>query len=84
MEFNPLWQRQSPMVQESEFWFSQRRAESVETSNTNLSPRISVAWYPWSNGKTKVAATWGRYYDKIYLDIPLIELDPPSTELACL
>jgi hypothetical protein len=82
VDFEDVWLRQSPMVVESEFWSTQRRAESVQTSNTNVSPRVAISWDPWSNGKTKVAATWGRYHDKIYLDIPLIELDPASTELA--
>ncbi|MCH7780259.1 MAG: hypothetical protein IH848_05375, partial [Acidobacteria bacterium] len=39
------------------------------------------AWDPWSDGKTKVAVTAGRYYDKIFLAVPLIELEPPVAEL---
>lgn len=82
LPFNDVFQQQSPLAVESEFWWQTRRAESIETSNTNVSPRIAIAWDPWSNGKTKVAGTWGRYYDKIYLDVPLIELNPASADLA--
>jgi len=82
LPFNTVFQQQSPAAQESEFWAQTRRAESIDTSNTNVSPRISIAWDPWSNGKTKVAATWGRYHDKVFLNIPLIELDPASADLA--
>jgi len=82
LPFQEVYQQQSPAAVESEFWWHTRRAESIDTSNTNVSPRVSIAWDPWSDGKTKVAGTWGRYYDKIYLNIPLIELDPASAELA--
>jgi hypothetical protein len=82
LPFNTVFQQQSPAAQESEFWTQTRRAESIDTSNTNVSPRISIAWDPWSDGKTKVAATWGRYHDKVFLNIPLIELDPASADLA--
>jgi len=82
LRFDTVYTQQSPAAQESEFWHQTRRADSIDTSNTNVAPRISVAWDPWSNGKTKIAATWGRYYDKIYLNVPLIELDPASAELA--
>jgi len=66
---------------QSAFWRQHRRAESIAITNNNFSPRLSVAWDPWSDGKTKVAVTAGRYYDKIVLAIPLIELEPPVAEL---
>jgi len=80
--FLEVFQRQSTAAQESEFWAKTRRAESISTTNTNLAPRVSIAWDPWSNGKTKVAGTLGRYYDKLFLNIPLIELQPASADLA--
>lgn len=69
------------IAQQSAFWRQHRRAESIAITNNNFSPRLSVAWDPWSDGKTKVAVTAGRYYDKIVLAIPLIELEPPVAEL---
>ena len=41
--------------------------ESISVTNNNLAPRLSVSWDPWSDGRTKVFATWGRYYDKLFL-----------------
>jgi len=75
------WQKipLNPTASESSFWFTSREAESVEIVNNNISPRLAIAWDPWNNGKTKFAATAGRYYDKIFLAIPLIELEPAET-----
>ncbi len=69
----------NPVAVESSFWPRSRQAENINIINDNLSPRFAVAWDPWSNGKTKFAATWGRYYDKVFLAIPLIELEPSTT-----
>lgn len=44
-----------------------QRPEQILITNNNLAPRLSVSWDPWSNGKTKVFATWGRYFDKLFL-----------------
>ncbi len=41
--------------------------EGFRLTNDNLAPRVSVSWDPWSTGRTKVFATWGRYYDKLFL-----------------
>jgi len=75
------WQKLplNPTASESSFWSTAREAESVRIINNNLSPRLAIAWDPWNNGKTKFAGTWGRYYDKIFLAIPLIELEPAET-----
>ncbi len=62
---------------QSTFWHKHRRADSIAIVNNNFSPRFSVAWDPWGDGKTKLAMTAGRYYDKIFLAVPLIELEPP-------
>jgi outer membrane receptor protein involved in Fe transport len=44
-----------------------RAAEDFTITNDNLSPRISVSWDPWADGKSKATASWGRYYDKLFL-----------------
>lgn len=67
--------------QQGEFWFKQQRRENIALSNTNVSPRLAFSWDPWSAGKSKLALTAGRYYDKIFLAVPLVELEPPSTTL---
>jgi hypothetical protein len=45
-------------------------------TNNNLSPRLSASWDPWANGRTKLFATWGRYYDKLFLSTVAGEQDP--------
>jgi hypothetical protein len=68
-------------AQQATFWNHTRRPGNLNLDNRNVSPRVSVSWDPWSDGKTKVAATAGRYYDKIFLAVPLIELEPVTTSL---
>jgi hypothetical protein len=63
-------------------WQQTRRSVDVALTNTNVSPRFSLAWDPWKDGKTKIAFSAGRYYDKLFLGIPLLELEPPSTTLT--
>jgi outer membrane receptor protein involved in Fe transport len=63
------------------FWTHKRRADDIQIRNNNFSPRLSVAWDPWSNGKTKVAFSLGRYYDKIFLAVPILEQEPEEVEL---
>jgi hypothetical protein len=41
--------------------------EPFTVGNNNLSPRLSVSWDPGSDGRSKAYATWGRYYDKLFL-----------------
>jgi len=64
---------------QSTFWRKRRRADDIRIRNTNLAPRVSLAWDPMGDGKTKLFATAGRYYDKIFLGVPLIELEPATT-----
>ena len=66
---------------QSAFWINQQGIEDLDITNTNLSPRLSLAWDPWNNGKTKFAVSAGRYHDKIFLAVPLLELEPPQTNL---
>jgi outer membrane receptor protein involved in Fe transport len=56
--------------------FSQRSPENFEISNLNLSPRFSVSWDPWADGKTKVFSTWGRFYDRLFLATVSGEIGP--------
>jgi hypothetical protein len=63
-------------------WPSLRRKDDIDIKNSNWSPFLSASWDPWSNGKTKFAVTARRYYDKIFLAIPLIELEPTTTTLV--
>ncbi len=37
-------------------------------TNNNLAPRLALSWDPWCDGRTKAFATWGRYYDKLFLN----------------
>jgi outer membrane receptor protein involved in Fe transport len=67
---------------QTSFWTRKRRPESVRIRNNNLAPRVSLAWDPWNDGKTKLALTAGRYFDKIFLAVPIIELEPPLTSLT--
>ncbi len=71
----------SPTSIQSLFWNRSRLPGDLELLNTNLSPRLAVAWDPWSDGKTKLALTAGRYYDKVFLAVPLIELEPVTTTI---
>jgi outer membrane receptor protein involved in Fe transport len=71
----------SSAAQQSYFWEEKRRARSQNVTNTNLSPFFALSWDPWSNGKTKFAVTARRYHDKIFLNIPLIELEPATTTI---
>ncbi|MCP3979822.1 MAG: TonB-dependent receptor [bacterium] len=63
-------------------WPTAREADDVLLDQTTFSPRLSVAWDPWSDGKTKFAASVGRYYDKVFLAVPLVELEPVFTSFT--
>jgi len=52
--------------------------EAFRLTNNNLSPRLSVSWDPLSDGRTKVFATWGRYYDKLFLNTVVAEEGPDT------
>lgn len=56
--------------------FNTQRPEDFEITNNNLSPRLSISWDPWANGKTKMFATYGRFYDRIFLQSAVWELNP--------
>jgi len=55
-----------------------QKQEAFRLTNNNLAPRLSVAWDPLSDGRTKVFATWGRYYDKLFLNTIVGEEGPDT------
>jgi len=62
-------------------WPRKRKLANLELGNTAFSPRLAVAWDPFGTGKTKLAATAGRYYDKIFLSVPLLGSEPAVTTM---
>ena len=58
------------------FWTHFRQPDNIDLHNTNLEPRLAAAWDPWNDGKTKFSVSAGRYYDKIFLAVPLSEIEP--------
>jgi hypothetical protein len=44
-----------------------QQPQGISLTNDNLSPRLSISWDPWADGRTKFFGTWGRYYDKLFL-----------------
>jgi outer membrane receptor protein involved in Fe transport len=55
-----------------------RSPEDFTISNNNLSPRLSVSWDPWADGKTRASAAWSRLYDKIFLAVLVPEAGPDA------
>ena len=55
-----------------------QREEPFRLTNNNLAPRLSVAWDPLADGRTKLFATWGRYYDKLFLSTIVGEEGPDN------
>src|SRR6266571_5174961 len=53
-----------------------QQEEPFALTNNNLAPRLSVSWDPWSNGRSKLFATWGRYYDRLFLSTVVGEEGP--------
>jgi len=53
-----------------------RPEENFEVINNNFSPRFSISWDPWSNGKTRFFASWNRFYDKVNLAVITREQGP--------
>ncbi len=63
-----------------------RGFENIALRNTNVAPRLSITWDPFNDGKTKVSASAGRYFNNVPLLIPLRELLPVSVtvQINCL
>lgn len=60
-------------------WIHRRERSDLRLRNSNIAPRFALAWDPFGDGKTKVSLSAGRYYDKIFLGVPLIEVEPVNT-----
>ncbi len=56
--------------------YAERQTENFSIENTNLSPRLSVSWDPFADGRTKIFGTWGRYYDRLFLGTVAQEIGP--------
>jgi hypothetical protein len=52
--------------------------QNFTITNNNLAPRLSVSWDPWSDGRTKLFGTWGRYYDRLFLNTIVGEEGPDT------
>jgi outer membrane receptor protein involved in Fe transport len=50
--------------------------ERFTLTNSNLAPRLSLSWDPGASGKSKLFATWGRYFDKLFLSTVSAEEGP--------
>lgn len=70
-----------PGTSQSVFWTHRRAADNLSLALTNPAARLALAWDPWNDGKTKLALTAGRYYDKIFLAVPLVETEAPTATL---
>jgi hypothetical protein len=60
----------------SELGLTFQGEQPIAITNDNLAPRLSVSWDPAADGRTKVYATWGRYYDKLFLSTVVGEQGP--------
>jgi len=73
-----------PLTSQGSFLTKFRRPEDLNLRNTNVSPYVAIAWDPWNDGKTKIAATAGRHYNNIPLNVPAVELQTPRVSLGLL
>lgn len=55
-----------------------RRRDTINLSNNNLAPRISVSWDPKGDGLTKIFTTYSKYYGETFLGVPATEQGPFS------
>jgi outer membrane receptor protein involved in Fe transport len=53
-----------------------RQPEEFRITNHNLAPRLSLTWDPLSDGKSKVFASWGRFYGNLFLQTVVGEQGP--------
>lgn len=59
-----------------------RQRERFTVENTNLEPRISIAWDPFNDGKTKISASWNRYVGDTFLAPFVFEQGPDAIQTA--
>jgi len=58
--------------------YADRETSNFSIENTNISPRFSISWDPWADGKTKTFGSWGRYFDRLFLATVTGEIGPDS------
>jgi outer membrane receptor protein involved in Fe transport len=49
-------------------WGTCRGDDDIDITNTNLAPRFSISYDPFADGKTKLWASYGRFYDRLFLE----------------
>lgn len=59
-----------------------RETSNFSIKNNNLAPRVSISWDPFSDGKTKVFGTWGRFWDRLFLRAVGGEIGPDGLSFA--
>ncbi len=59
----------------------QQLPSDMALRNNNISPFFSLAWDPWSDGKTKISMAAGRHYNNTMLAIPMLELEPVTADV---
>ena len=60
-------------VAQQAFFSRERRADALDVENTNVSPFFAIKWDPFRTGQTALSASYRRYYDKIFLNVPILE-----------
>ena len=63
-------------------WQNIRKSEDFQIDNLNFAPRFGFSWDPWNRGRSKFFGTFGRYYDKLFLAVPLWEQSPVMYQAA--
>ena len=53
-----------------------RQREEFTLVSNNVAPRVSVAWDPWGDNRTKLFANWSRFYGELFLATLVPELGP--------
>lgn len=51
-------------------------ADDIDLGNSNLAPRLSLSWDPFADGRTKLYATYGRFYGSLFLGTVVSERRP--------
>jgi len=55
-----------------------RQPEEILITNNNLAPRLSLSWDPRADGKSKLFASWGRFYGNLFLETVVGEEGPDT------
>jgi len=55
-----------------------RQPEEILITNNNLAPRLSLSWDPRADGKSKLFASWGRFYGNLFLETVVGEQGPDT------